>query len=297
MARRSLCFLTTHPLANRCETIFSGPYVTNIRALGKLKPVKAPNYPLLPGHLMNTYTPLRYAATISILLAVLAIQGCGVRSISNSGYQAEAGRLRQSGNSLYKGELTEFEVLGINPTASVSQEEIQRTLENRQQFSLPKGSSVMLIQSGAIMPDDSMIQALEAHYRIVPFSGIPAGQGDASHAAALRLVAAKGNCPTILVYWGILETAQKDMSTKAVSWVPIVGGMIPDESQEMRIRLKMALIDVATGQWEVFSPKPLQDTSASARYTRATSDQQQVAVLKARAYAELAHAIVKKYAE
>ena len=87
------------------------------------------------------------------------------------------------------------------------------------------------------------------------------------------------------------------MSTKAVSWVPIVGSIIPDESQEMRIRLKMAFIDVATGQWDVFSPKPIQDTSASARYTRASSDQQQVAVLKAQAYTELAHAIVKKYAE
>ena len=246
---------------------------------------------------MDTYALLRYAATISILLAVLALQGCAVRSISDSGYQAEAGRLRQSGHSLYKGELTEFEVLGVNPTASVSQEEIQRALENRQQFSLPKGSSVMLIQSGAIMPDDDMIRALETHYRVVAFSGIPASQGDASHAAALRLAAAKGNCPTILVYWGILETAQKDMSTKAVSWVPVVGGIIPDESQEMRIRLRMALIDVATGQWTAFSPKAIQDTSASARYTRASSDQQQVAVLKSQAYAELAHAIIKKYAE
>ena len=246
---------------------------------------------------MDTYALLRYAATISILLAVLALQGCGVRSISDSGYQAEAGRLRQSGHSLYKGELTEFEVLGVNPTASVSQEEIQRALENRQQFSLPKGSSVMLIQSGAIIPDDDMIRALETHYRVVAFSGIPASQGDASHADALRLAAAKGNCPTILVYWGILETAQKDMSTKAVSWVPVVGGIIPDESQEMRIRLRMALIDVATGQWTAFSPKAIQDTSASARYTRASSDQQQVAVLKSQAYAELAHAIIKKYAE
>lgn len=246
---------------------------------------------------MDTYAPLRYAATISILLAVLALQGCGVRSISDSGYQAEAGRLRQSGHSLYKGELTEFEVLGVNPTASVSQEEIQRALENRQQFSLPKGSSVMLIQSGAIIPDDDMIRALETHYRVVAFSGIPASQGDASHAAALRLAAAKGNCPTILVYWGILETAQKDMSTKAVSWVPVVGGIIPDESQEMRIRLRMALIDVATGQWTAFSPKAIQDTSASARYTRASSDQQQVTVLKSQAYSELAHAIIKKYAE
>ena len=237
-------------------------------------------------------------AAISIFLTVLALQGCGVRSISDSGYQAESqGRFRPSSNSLYKGELTEFEVLGIASQTPASQEEINRSLEDRQRLTLPKGSPIMLVQSGAIMPDDQMVRALESHHRIVAFSGIPTEPSNGNIAPALRLAAARGGCEKIMVYWGILETAQKDMSTKTVSWVPIVGGMIPDESQEMRIRLKVAIIDVKSGQWKTISPKPIQDTSVSARYSRASSDQRQVEALKSQAYAELANDIANNHTE
>ena len=237
---------------------------------------------------MNKISALRRSVAISIFLTVLALQGCGVRSISDSGYQAESqGRFRPASNSLYKGELTEFEVLGIASQTPASQEEINRSLEDRQRLTLPKGSPIMLVQSGAIMPDDQMVRALESHHRIVAFSGIPTEPSNGNIAPALRLAAARGGCEKIMVYWGILETAQKDMSTKTVSWVPIVGGMIPDESQEMRIRLKVAIIDVKSGQWKTISPKPIQDTSVSARYSRASSDQRQVEALKSQAYAEL----------
>ena len=247
---------------------------------------------------MNKISALRRTVAISLFLVVLALQGCGVRSISDSGYQAEPqGRFRPSNTPLYKGELTEFEVLGLASQHPVTQEEINRALQERQKFTLPKGSAIMLVQSGAIMPDDQMVRALESHHRIVAFSGIPAAPSNGNFAPALRLAAARGGCEKIIVYWGILETAQKDMSTKTVSWVPIVGGVIPDESQEMRIRLKVAIIDVKSGQWNTISPKPIQDTSASARYTRASSDQRQVAALKAQAYAELANDIANNYGE
>ena len=79
--------------------------------------------------------------------------------------------------------------------------------------------------------------------------------------------------------------------------MPFVGGMIPDEAQEMRIRLKVALIDVKTGQWEAFSPRPFQDTAVSARYSREFADQGQVAGLKASAYADAVDTMMKKYAQ
>ena len=37
------------------------------------------------------------------------------------------------------------------------------------------------------------------------------------------VLAARGGYEKIVVYWGILETAQENLETKAVSWVPIVG--------------------------------------------------------------------------
>ena len=247
---------------------------------------------------MNKISALRRMTAISIFLTVLALQGCGVRSISDSGYQAESqSSFRPSSNSLYKGELTEFEVLGIASQTPATQEEINRSLEDRQKLTLTKGSPIMLVQSGAIMPDDQMVRALESHHRIVAFSGIPTAPSNGNFAPALRLAAARGGCEKIMVYWGILETAQKDMSTKTVSWVPIIGGMIPDESQEMRIRLKVAIIDVKSGQWKTISPKPIQDTSVSARYSRASSDQRQVEALKSQAYAELANDIANNHTE
>ena len=203
---------------------------------------------------MKNINALRSTVALSIFLTVLALQGCGIRSISDSGYQAESqGRFRPSSTPLYKGELTEFEVLGIAEHTPATQEEINRSLEDRQKLTLPKGSSIMLVQSGAIMPDDQMVRVLEPHHRIVAFSGIPTEPSNGNIAPALRLAAARGGCEKIMVYWGILETAQKDMSTKTVSWVPIVGGMIPDESQEMRIRLKVAIVDVKSGQWKTLS--------------------------------------------
>ena len=135
----------------------------------------------------------------------------------------------------------------------------------------------MLVQSGALMPDEEMLRALEQYYAVAAFSGVPTGREGGNYATALRLAAAKGGCDTIMVYWGALETAQKSKGTKALSWLPLVGGMIPDEAQEMRIRLKVAFIDVKTGQWEAFSPRPFQDTAVSARYSREVADQGQVA--------------------
>ncbi|MCL1984845.1 MAG: hypothetical protein FWG59_00150 [Betaproteobacteria bacterium] len=93
---------------------------------------------------------------------------------------------------------------------------------------------------GCPLLDDPMSKAAGEILRRIDFSGVPATSGG-GYAAALRLAAAKSGCETIMVYWGVLETAQKGHSDKVISWLPIVGGMMPDESQEMRIRLKTAL--------------------------------------------------------
>ena len=86
-----------------------------------------------------------------------------------------------------------------------------------------------------------------------PFSGIPprpangTPEKDGSYGERLRLAAAAGGYQHVMVYWGQLESLTTNGVTKAVSWVPIVGMAIPDESQQMRIRLKAAIVEVATG--------------------------------------------------
>ena len=233
-----------------------------------------------------------------VALAFL-VAGCGTRSISDSAYNADSDRgySRQS-SPFYKGELSEFNVLGIDPKATVSDAQIQSALAARQRLAIPKGSTVMLIQSGAMIPDEPMVQGLEKYYNVAVFTGVPeqsTGSAD-NYAKALRLAAARGGADKLLVYWGLLETGRENLATKVVSWVPFIGGVLPDETQRMRIRLKVAVVDVKTGQWEMFTPEPFEDTDTSGRYTRVSSDQSQVAVLKQKGYRAAADELVKRYA-
>jgi hypothetical protein len=239
---------------------------------------------------------LKIVACLALLASLLA--GCATRSISNSGYPSESwyGH-KASTNPLYKGELSEFDVLGIDPQATVTTEEIAKAFEQKQGLKLSKGSSIMLIQSGALIPDEPMVKALEKYYSVAVFSGVPTSQGAVNYSMPLRLAAAKGGFEKIVVYWGLLETAQKGLGSKTVSWVPFVGGVIPDQTQEMRVRLKVAVVDVKTGQWDMFSPEPFQDMSTSARYSRESSDQGQVALLKKQSYQAAAEDLVKRYAK
>lgn len=246
---------------------------------------------------MKCSTLLRWLA---LVLMLLALAGCGIRSISNSSYPGP-----YTSNPLYFGELSEFDVLGISRTQTITDEEIQRAFAAKQPLSIKPGSTLMLIQSGALFPDEQMARAFAEHYVVGLFSGVPerdpSGELDsagpaAPYSMALRLVAARGGYEKIVVYWGILETAQENLDTKAVSWVPIVGNAIRDESQRMRIRLKLAMIGVQTGQWEMFAPDPHEDEAISSENTRIAIDQTQVNRLKETAYRAAVDEILARYA-
>jgi hypothetical protein len=64
----------------------------------------------------------------------------------------------------------------------------------------------------------------------------------------------------------------------------------------MRIRLKVAVIDVRTGQWSMFSPEAYVDSALSAAFIRAQADQQQVASLKEKVYKAAVDAFLARYA-
>lgn len=237
-----------------------------------------------------------------LLIAALSLMGCTSRSISDSGYRDPNSYRGGASNPFYRGELTPFEVLGIDPQQRISQDDIDKALAAKQPFSVKKGSAIMLVQSGAAIPDNDMVGALERYYTVSSFSGVPAAPATGSnapppgaYALMYRLAAAKGGYEKIVVYWGVLETASEGLGSKAVSWVPIIGGVIPDEAQKMRIRLIIAVIDTKTGQWETLTPKPLDDDAISNQHNRGASDQQQVAVLKGQAYKAAAESLVERY--
>lgn len=208
------------------------------------------------------------AAVVLLLLA-----GCAARSISNSGYYADPDHGWRARNAPeYRGELNEFDVIGIKRDTAISETDIRSALDSRQALAVHRGAAVMLVQSGARFADEAMVQAMEKYYTVTSFGGVPndelGGEPPAaartSYAMALRLAAARAGCETIVAYWGVLETGHENLATRTISWVPIVGWGIPDQSQRMRIRLKVAVVDVRTGNWEMFAPEPLDDKATSA---------------------------------
>jgi hypothetical protein len=231
------------------------------------------------------------------LLLLVVLSGCTTRSISNSGYnQGYYGR--GGDNPLYKGELSEFDVLGIDAGKEVSEEDIASAITGKKErLSLRKGDSLLVIQSGAMIPDQDMTESLERYFSVNVFTGVPEQdkKTNTTYAKALRLAAAKAGIEKVIVYWGLLESGTANLATRTVSWVPIVGWAVPDKSQEIRIRLKVALIDVKTGQWEMFAPKAFEDKAYSAMLNRESSDQQQVALLKTKAYQAAVESTLARY--
>jgi hypothetical protein len=237
---------------------------------------------------MNNYLSILFVAIISI--------GCQTRSISNSDYGGTWG---------YRGELSELEVLGVNANKKISEEDIKAALNTKTKVSLKRGDRIVLVQSGAQFPDGPVLEELKPYYSVIPLSGVPVRDDryrrheDAGAKQpvdkSLRLAAAKSGARTLIVYWGILETGREDHGTKTISWVPVIGRIIPDEKQKMRIRLKAAVIDVASGAWEFVIPEVYNDARTSARVNREESDQDQVALLKAKAYKALASDLLNRF--
>ncbi|MCU0756377.1 MAG: hypothetical protein MUE46_14840 [Xanthomonadales bacterium] len=240
---------------------------------------------------------MRFLA-LALCVATTLLSGCTTRSISDSGYPPERFYGSRPSNPLYQGELSEFDVIGVDAGATPAEEEIRVALSSSaDRISLRKGDSIMLIQSGAMIPDAGMLQHMEQTFSVSVFSGVPEKHktSNAGYSRSLRLAAAKAGIATIVVYWGVLESGIENLGTKTVSWIPIVGSILPDEAQTMRIRLKIGVIDVRTGRWEMFTPRALDERRSSARIIREQSDQTQVHALKEAAYSLAAEAFLARY--
>lgn len=253
----------------------------------------------------------------AVLALCIGLAGCAksVRSISNSDYKTAppyCGHPTAPADAdpgfAYRGELSEFDVLGITRGEAASDKDIAQALEQSRRIRLRPGASILLIQSGALFPDAPMIAALSKEFRVTPFSGLPSGKGSLSgwrdqefnsqsYAKSLRLVAAQGGNDVILCYWGFLESEKENLPTKTISWVPGVNWLVPDEEQHKRIRLKFALIDVRSGSWALFSPDSFQDSAIHRSPRRGAADQKLVETLKQKAYESGVKELVRLYAQ
>lgn len=217
-----------------------------------------------------------------------ALTGCDTaRSISNAGFPSGG----YGTNDAYRGELSELDLLGVDTTGTITDARIATELAEAQRVAPQIGKPLLAVQSGAAAPDEPMLAALSQSFPVASFSGVPP-QDRIRFSQQLRLAAARGGIAQILCYWGVLETAKTNEATKLVSWVPIVGAIVPDQSQHMRIRLKAILMDVQTGRWRMLASEPAEDERLSASLNRRSSDQDQVELLKTEGYRRLARQLV-----
>lgn len=233
-------------------------------------------------------------ATLLAGAALLLCAGCQTRSISDSDYKRGG---RTSATSSYRGELSELDVVGISVKATVSEDDIRTALQERERVRLESSSRVLLVQSGADLPDAPMLEAMRAHCTVASFSGRPgiaASTEPGAYSHTLRLVAAKGGYDKIVCYWGELESAHEDKATRTISWVPLAGYLIPDQREHMRIKLKAAIVDVATGRWTFVAPPAVQSSRLSSILSRAETDQALVQKLKADGYGMLARELLNE---
>ena len=184
-------------------------------------------------------------------------------------------------------QLKENEVLGLASSNQISDQDIERILDETRAFVLKEHSTLLLVQSGAHHPDGEMLNQISKHFSVIPNSGVPGDLrsedvGDISK--ALRLAAAHAGAETILVYWGNIEMKRDDLPTGIVSWVPVVDFMVPDEYQKVRLHLKVALINVRTGQWATFRTEALEEENLTTRYAREKAPNWPLHAIKTRAY-------------
>jgi hypothetical protein len=252
---------------------------------------------------MNLFPP-RLAALA--LLAVL-LAGCTTRSISNSDFDHQSRTYARAGSGTsYQGELSEFDVVGVEEDRPITEEAIRAALSNARSVHLSAQSRILLIQSGAAFPDDDMMSGLRQHYQVQPFSGIPTIQPRSTvssydtppvasqYSKALRMAAAHGGYDKIVCYWGVLESQRESNATKLISWVPIAGNWLPDEKQTMRIRLRAVIVDVDSGRWSYVAPGSVSSKGLSSYLTRRNTDQSLVMELKSVGYQKLVAALADR---
>jgi hypothetical protein len=186
-----------------------------------------------------------------------------------------------------------LDILGAAPKQEATTTNIVSALEKSSVPKMRRGDKLILIQSGASVPDHQMIEEASRYFAVAPFSGVPPTSKDGM-ADSLRLRAAQGGFRFVVCYWGVLESAQEDREGKVVSWVPIVGAFVPDQKQKMRIRLRALLLDVASGSWKMLTPQTQDDAGYNSRVSRESSDQKLVESLKERGYKSLVADLLKE---
>ena len=217
----------------------------------------------------------RIVFVLVVLFASCLTSGCTTRSISDV-------QPWNHSNPTYEGELNDFDVVGVGASDLATGEPRLR-----------KGQRMLVLQSGAMFPDEAMLGPLREHFDIGIASGKPGGALDSGN--GLRSAAARGGYDAVLAYWGVLEASVKPTLGKTASWIPIGGFFVNDELQLMRIRLRLVVLDPKTGWWRSYLPTPIECERTSSFFSRNRADLAQIEQLKVDSYRAAVGDLVKMF--
>lgn len=234
---------------------------------------------------------MKHFLSQSGVAAALVIAGlCSGCVESSSNYHRADFSSRTVLRGHFHGEdLAETDVLG-KTVNQPTEEDIRNALDRTSKLDLKPGETILVVQSGELVPDARMVNELNKHFRAIPASGRKSDWlvGDtkegADYAKALRLKAAQSGAEKILCFWGNLEISRHDLSTKTVTWLPVIDVVVPDQKDKVRVHLKMAAIDVRTGAWSIFRTEPVETEVVSTGWERAHLEPTEVRDLKQKSY-------------
>jgi hypothetical protein len=228
-------------------------------------------------------------STVPAVLAAISLIGCAHENTTD--YRRADYSSRKPLKSYHSGgnELADNDVLGA-ASSKPTDEDIRLALDRAVKVDLKRGEPVLALQSGEPVPDSRMVSEMNKYFRAIPYSGIRSDwiSGDSSnnpdYAKALRFAAAQAGAEKILCFWGTLEVAHHDLSTKTVTWLPVVDIFVPDQKENVRVYLKCALVEVRTGAWTVFRTEPQETRMVSTGWAREHVQSPEVLRLQQKSY-------------
>lgn len=158
----------------------------------------------------------------------------------------------------------------------------------------PRGAKVLLVQSGAHQPDDELISAYRPYCQPVIWDGrAPGGNEERKTSGGavgrkLRLVAAEQGCSHVIVIFGEIQSDSHALPTKAVTWVPVVGHIVPSERSGTRLVAQALILETGSGRYLTVAARTQQTSGVTTEEGAYGVDSRRSLRLKAKAYPDLA---------
>ncbi len=231
---------------------------------------------------------MRYPAFILIpcAAAILCLASCATTSLSDPDGRG------------HSADLDLYDLTGQSRKTGVSEADIAAARRGGGRVgSLPrKGARVLLVQSGAYQPDKELLAAFQPYCQPVMWDGRATelseaekkSGGGGSMGRRLRLAAAQQDCSHVIVVFGEIQSESRELATSAVSWVPVVGHIIPSEHSGTRLLVQGLIMETASPRYAMAAAAPRETSGITTDAGSSGVNGRRARQLKAEAYPDLA---------